>query len=240
MISDARLLELDFLSYLSRNGVVEVCNDGTNIPRRDMIVHLLMEELVNDIAGSEPNADRSAWYEAELIFESLKYDRNQNLIFFLTGRKISMRISHKGRIRLAELEHAIKTGREREPFGILYGARYWERDLRIALLSASQDAPVALCFLDMNGLKSINDTHGHEAGNDAIRTFLRVIAANVEEVGDAYRYGGDEVVVILQCTDADKAGALMAALLKELGEEKIESLEYLQPPAGLGSLANLT
>lgn len=120
-----------------------------------------------------------------------------------------LRISHKGRIRLAELEQAIKTGREREPFGILLSARYWERDLRIALLSASKSTPVALCFLDMNGLKAINDSSGHEAGNEAIRTFLRVIAANVEGAGDAYRYGGDEAVVILPDTDSDSAGKLV-------------------------------
>lgn len=220
MSIDARLLELEFLSRLSRTDTVEVSLDG-HIPRRDMIVHLLMEELVNDVAGLKPWSSNITEVAPKLMLQA-NYDRHMTLALFLDGQRVSLRISHKGRVRLAELDQSIKTGREREPFGILFGARYWERDLRIALLSASNDAPVALCFLDMNGLKAINDSLGHEAGNDAIRTFMRSVAANVEGLGDAYRYGGDEVVVILPGTNADTAGRLMAALLKQLGEEKIQ------------------
>lgn len=69
----------------------------------------------------------------------------------------------------------------------MWAGRYWERDLRIALLSVSKESPVACCFLDMNGLKAINDNHprGHEAGDDAMREYLRAIADNIEGVGDA-------------------------------------------------------
>lgn len=46
---------------------------------------------------------------------------------------------------------------------------------------------------------------------------MRAVAANVEGLGDAYRYGGDEVVVILLGINTDTAGKLMAALLQQLG-----------------------
>lgn len=233
MINDARLIEVELLSQLSQNDVIEVTSDS-NIPRRDMIVHLLIERLVNDVAGYKPRDGEAAWSAAQNMFESVDYDRNINLVSFLRGQKISMRISHKGRIRLAELEQSIKSGREREPFGILYNAKYWERDLRIALLSASAKTPVALCFLDMNGLKVINDKGGHEKGNEAIRAFLRTVAANVEGVGDAYRYGGDEVVVILPASDLDAAENLMTVVLKQLGEEKIDGLGVLTASCGVG------
>jgi len=230
--SDARLLELDFLSRLSRYESIQVLNDR-NVPRRDMIVHLLLEEMVNGVAGIK-NIAGTTDFKAKLIVQQAEYERLCTLVEFLAGKQVIIRISHKGRVRLAELEQAIKIGREREPFGILFAARYWERDLRIALLSASKESPVTLCFLDMNGLKAINDVHGHEAGNEAIRAFLRVVATNVEELGEAYRYGGDEVVVILQGTDADAAGRLMTALLRQLGEEKIKGCEKLSASCGIG------
>lgn len=236
MSSDARLLELEFLSRLSRFAQTEV-SINSNIPFRDMIVHLLVEGMVNDVAGLRlwsNNIEEMTHH----VMRVAEYERNRALVFFLDNQKISVRISHKGRVRLAELEQAIKAGREREPFGILLGARYWERDLSIALLSASTDAPVALCFLDMNGLKAINDERGHEVGNEAIRAFLRVVAANVEEVGDAYRYGGDEVVVILPGTNADAAEKRMVALLKQLGGEKIDGVETLTASCGIGIAAN--
>ena len=159
--SDARLLELDFLSRLSRYESIQVLNDR-NVPRRDMIVHLLLEEMVNGVAGIK-NIAGTTDFKAKLIVQQAEYERLCTLVEFLAGKQVIIRISHKGRVRLAELEQAIKIGREREPFGILFAARYWERDLRIALLSASKESPVTLCFLDMNGLKAINDVHGHEA-----------------------------------------------------------------------------
>lgn len=232
MNSDARLLELQFLSRLSRQPQTSVCQDS-NIPFRDMIVHLLVEGMVNDVAGVKLNSSDPEGM-THIIMRQAEYERNKTLFYFLDGEKVSLRISHKGRVRLAELEQAIKTGRERDPFGILLDRRYWERDLRIALLSASKESPVAFCFLDMNGLKAINDTKGHDAGDEAIRTFFRVVAASVEETGDAYRRGGDEVVIILPGTNAVVAGALMAALLKQLGEEKVDGVEKLTASCGVG------
>lgn len=240
MRNDARLLELEFLSLMMRrerkfgDSRVEVSQDQ-GVPHRDMIVHLLVEGMVNDVAGLRPWSN-DIDEMTRLVMEKAEYERNRDLVFLLDQQKISVRISHKGRIRLAELEQSIKTGREREEFGILWAGRYWERDLRIALLSVSKESPVACCFLDMNGLKAINDNHprGHEAGDDAMREYLRAIADNIEGVGDAYRCGGDEVVVILPGTNADTAGKLMAALLKQLGEEKIHGIEKLTASCGVG------
>lgn len=233
MSNDSRLLELEFLSHLSRLEQTAVTL-GPSSPRRDMIIHLLLEGMVSDIVGFKVwsrDFDEMARY----VIQHTEHQRQLALVQLLDGQTVHLRINHKGRVRVAELEQAIKTGREREPFGILLNARYWERDLRIALLSASTSTPVALCFLDMNGLKAINDSKGHEAGNEAIRTFLRVVAANVEGAGDAYRYGGDEVVVILPDTDADTAAKLMASLLKQLGEEKVDGINMLTASCGVGA-----
>jgi GGDEF domain-containing protein len=53
-------------------------------------------------------------------------------------------------------------------------------------------------LIDMNGLKAINDRHGHRAGDTAIRTYLEAVVATFGEHGEAYRgEGGDEVVVLL-------------------------------------------
>lgn len=222
MSSDARLFELEFLSRLASRELDEV-SESKDVPRRDMIAHLLLEGMVN-----HESAAYNAWSDEA---------RRSALIFFSDGQKIKLRINHKGRVRLAELKQALRTDREREPFGLLWAARYWERDLRIALLSASKESPIVLCFLDMNGLKAINDTHGHEAGDDAIRSYLRVIADNVSEVGDAYRCGGDEVVVIIPGMTIEAAEATMTVLLRQLGEENIHG-EALTASCGIGVAVN--
>ncbi len=64
----------------------------------------------------------------------------------------------------------------------------------------------AVMFIDMDGLKAINDTAGHDAGNEAILSMAKVLKANIrDEDGTVYRWGGDEFVAILSGVDTEKA-----------------------------------
>jgi hypothetical protein len=58
-------------------------------------------------------------------------------------------------VRCSELKQALRSGREREEFGILCDARHWEQDLQNAILDASYHSPLAVASLDMNGLKAV-------------------------------------------------------------------------------------
>jgi diguanylate cyclase (GGDEF)-like protein len=61
--------------------------------------------------------------------------------------------------------------------------------------------PFCLLMVDMDGLKTINDTLGHERGDAAIRGIAGVIRRSIRTVDSAYRYAGDEFVVLLPETD---------------------------------------
>src|SRR5205807_2245049 len=100
-----------------------------------------------------------------------------------------------------------RSGREREPFGILWDARHWEQDLQIAILDVCASSPLAVAYLDMNGLKLINDTHGHDAGDLALKAYFQVVASTLGDNGQAYRLscGADEVLVVLPHHDEQSA-----------------------------------
>lgn len=66
-----------------------------------------------------------------------------------------------------------------------------------------------LLMLDVDDLKSINDTHGHPVGDRVIRAVAEVIRRSTRQSDLAGRYGGDEFLVVLPETDA--AGALTVA-----------------------------
>jgi diguanylate cyclase (GGDEF)-like protein len=79
--------------------------------------------------------------------------------------------------------------------------------------------PFCLLMVDMDGLKAINDSLGHERGDAAIRGIASVIRRSIRTVDSAYRYAGDEFVVLLPETDF--AGAFVVAEKVRQGAEEL-------------------
>ena len=90
--------------------------------------------------------------------------------------------------------------------------------LRSLLSQAARDGqPLAVLMLDMNGLKPINDHHGHRAGDAALLEFARRLAAAVRQSDTAARIGGDEFAVILRPLAAEGGlDATMSRLAQQL------------------------
>ncbi|HVG28647.1 MAG TPA: sensor domain-containing diguanylate cyclase [Pyrinomonadaceae bacterium] len=81
-----------------------------------------------------------------------------------------------------------------------------ERDLRLA---TRMRQPVSLIMLDIDHFKRVNDTHGHDAGDAALRFLADVLRDELRGVDTAARYGGEEFAVILPQANLD--GALIVA-----------------------------
>ena len=91
----------------------------------------------------------------------------------------------------------------------LHNLRSFEAHLRTLIRGAVLHAlPIALLVLDLDRLKSLNDTHGHLAGAEAVRTVGRLIAEGLPGGTVACRYGGDEFVVALPGCDEARARAI--------------------------------
>ena len=92
----------------------------------------------------------------------------------------------------------------------LFNSRYLNVHLgREIKRSRRYGVPVSLIFLDLDGFKSVNDSHGHLAGSRALYEVGQVIQETVREIDVISRYGGDEFTVILPQTGA--AGAVIIA-----------------------------
>ena len=81
--------------------------------------------------------------------------------------------------------------------------------------------PFAVLFCDINNLKIVNDTYGHDHGNDLIVLVSKIIAT-VFRRSVVYRIGGDEFVVILEKSDFENREALINELDSMCAKEHLE------------------
>ncbi|HAH09816.1 MAG TPA: PleD family two-component system response regulator [Alphaproteobacteria bacterium] len=84
----------------------------------------------------------------------------------------------------------------------LFNRRYMSRHLNTLISSAAQSGkPVSFLILDIDYFKQVNDTYGHDVGDEVLREFASRISANVRGIDLACRYGGEEFVVVMPDTD---------------------------------------
>jgi len=95
----------------------------------------------------------------------------------------------------------------------LHNRRYMSRHLDALLENAKKNArPLAFVIMDIDFFKAVNDSHGHDVGDEVLKEFASRIAANVRGIDLACRYGGEEFVVVMPDTDVAFAYAIAERL----------------------------
>ena len=88
----------------------------------------------------------------------------------------------------------------------LHNRRYMERHLGTLVEQATlRGKPLSVLILDIDHFKSVNDTYGHDVGDEVLREFAARIRKNVRGIDLTCRLGGEEFVVIMPDTDAGVA-----------------------------------
>lgn len=106
----------------------------------------------------------------------------------------------------------------------LYNLRAFNRQLRIVHDQATADGShYSVVMMDLDGLKAINDSTGHDEGNRVLRAAARGIAGSLRGQDMPVRYGGDEFVVLLPETDAQQAVSVAARIREAVSEQSVEA-----------------
>ncbi|ABI56045.1 diguanylate cyclase with PAS/PAC sensor [Alkalilimnicola ehrlichii MLHE-1] len=125
----------------------------------------------------------------------------------------------------------------------LYNRRHTQRALERELrLAARTGHPVSVVLFDLDHFKRVNDTHGHNAGDQVLRQLAGLVTERVRDTDIVGRWGGEEFLLVLPGTDETGAGQLAEVLRAYVAEARFPipdpvtiSLGYAQAGADEGA-----
>ncbi len=93
-----------------------------------------------------------------------------------------------------------------DPLTSLYNRRYFFQRFNEAIDTSKNDnTPLSLCICDLDHFKQINDNLGHQAGDEILIRFGKLLSEHIREGDFAGRFGGDEFVICFPNTEAQEA-----------------------------------
>ena len=124
----------------------------------------------------------------------------------------------KMRLRIVDLERLADT----DTLTPLPNRRVFVREVeRVAHQVTRYGTPAAVMFVDLDGLKTLNDLHGHHVGDAALIHIAQLLKREVRVTDIVARIGGDEFGLLLDHLDEDAAAAKAAALATALSTQPL-------------------
>jgi two-component system cell cycle response regulator len=102
----------------------------------------------------------------------------------------------------------------------LFNRRYMETHLATLVeQAAARGKPIAVLMVDIDYFKRVNDSHGHDAGDDVLHEFALRIRKAIRNIDLACRYGGEEFVIVMPETDMAVATLVAERLRRRIASE---------------------
>lgn len=126
-------------------------------------------------------------------------------------------VSHRTAVRLAEHKRRLELMSTRDGMTGVFNRRHWETLLRNEYEQCRRSHQTAtILLIDIDHFKSINDTWGHDVGDEAIVAITRQLQLTLRSCDFIGRFGGDEFAVIMSGTPAESAIAAMSRVHERL------------------------
>jgi diguanylate cyclase (GGDEF)-like protein len=126
-------------------------------------------------------------------------------------------------IDVAELHERLKRAANTDALTGIHNYGYFYDRLEEEVARAERHgAPLAVAYFDIDGLKRVNDTYGHLAGDAVLRTLGGLIGRRVRTEDIPARYGGDEFAIVMPETPREEAERVVQRLMDELDSSDVE------------------
>jgi diguanylate cyclase (GGDEF)-like protein len=160
----------------------------------------------------------------------------------MTRRLITLndQMEDKVKLRTQELEAAnreLDRQARSDPLTGVLNRRGFDAQIKLNLASARRrNSPVSVIMVDLDHFKQVNDTHGHEVGDQVIRHLSDTLRQRVRDSDIVARLGGEEFVVLLPDTDAKGAQILGEELVKVVASRQAPVAGQITISAGVAQL----
>ena len=178
-------------------------------------------ERIGGYAARLERADQLADLQtivADLVSDtrSLQVDMMRHRDEMIDARRQAENAEERVRQLEQELEHVSEQVREDQLTGTLN--RRGLDDAMQREISRAQRKHTAMCvaILDLDNFKKLNDTYGHQAGDDALIHLANVVRKTLRPTDTVARFGGEEFVIVFAETDEKQAVEAMRRLQREL------------------------
>lgn len=240
-----RHMGLDNLKVAGYSGLLDVLRIG--VRKNDIQLHSIMSKVIRFLPRKDIDFVYQKWvtltfehrFDYSLLWKVLGVLAILLGLVILWNHKL-MRLNRQ--IATAHQELEAKT-KELERISItdsltgLFNRRYIDRVLETELKRQFRyQRHLAVILIDLDNFKTVNDRHGHQAGDMILIKFGEMLKSAVRESDVAGRWGGEEFIVI--CPESELGGALILAesLRKKIARESFAELGRQTASFGVGCL----
>lgn len=199
-------LHIDPSYLLMLGAVIETLFMSLGVAMRFNAQGLLAKKAFRKAAANKQKA-----IQAKEALMQLQLEAKQKLEYAVDERNYELEIAIR---ELNDANNELERKTSIDPLtGVANRRAYDKKIIAEARRSRREKTPLAIAMIDIDHFKAINDTYGHQCGDEALKHFANVLKDCLKRPSDVIcRYGGEEFVVILPNTDLEGARMLMESV----------------------------
>lgn len=196
--------------------------------------HLFEEDFALADMGESIPGREIIWHDRCYDTQSVAVSDASSNVVGLSVTWVDITARRQAEQKLAGANQVLQRHAQHDHLTGLFNRRYMDECLLSEIARAHQlKSPLSICLLDIDFFKLYNDSQGHQAGDECLKTVAQALIASLTRSDDnVSRYGGEEFLVILP--DSNRAAALTVA---ERLREKINGLKLPHSSSPLGFLS---